>query len=115
MDMNFPAPAIAGDARIAPRGCKHIAAGCCSKNRNGALTGRQFPEGSVNLTIDEALALQTFPPETKVAGRKGKQFLQVGNAVPSLMAQRVLEAMWGMEHQEPVWAPVQSGEEDQAA
>ena len=54
-----PAPAVAGDPRIAPRGCKHPQPGCCSQYPG--TPGRQFPEGTVTVSVDEASALQTFP------------------------------------------------------
>ena len=58
-----PAPSISGDPRIAPRGCKHPKEGCCT-NYPGT-PGRQFPEGTVTVTVDEASALQTFPRFTQ--------------------------------------------------
>jgi DNA (cytosine-5)-methyltransferase 1 len=88
-----PAPTIAGDPRIAPRGCKHVAPGCCSTNPAGEQRGRQFPSGSLTLTAAEAATLQTFPDEPApfaFAGTKSKQFLQIGNAVPPLLAEAIL-------------------------
>ena len=90
---NRPSPTVAGDPRVAPPGCKHIAARCCSKNPDGSLTGRQFPEGTIRLTVDEAATLQTYPPAFRFEGTKNKSFLQVGNAVPPLLAHQVLEAL----------------------
>lgn len=55
---------------------------------------RQNRPGSVRITIDEAAALQSYPPGFKFVGTKGKQFLQVGNAVPPLLAQAILESLW---------------------
>ena len=49
---------------------------------------------SVKVTTEEAATLQSYPPGFVFAGNKGKQGLQIGNAVPPLLAQRVLERLW---------------------
>jgi len=57
---------------------------------------------SVRITIEEAAALQSYPPDfrwdaTMPSGRpitKGKVGLVIGNAVPVLLASAVLEALW---------------------
>lgn len=58
------------------------------------------------VTTDEAATLQSYPsefkwdvPMTDKRGKekivpKGKQYLQIGNAVPPLLAQRILEELW---------------------
>jgi DNA (cytosine-5)-methyltransferase 1 len=156
-----PAPTVAGDPRLAPRGCKHPKEGCCSSYPGKP--GKQFPEGTVTLTVEQASALQTFPTPTMVGfprlsdgkaevnidgtayrardlrpagepaltitekarswkvfsadgterrittaeagvlqtfeepfqwrGAKTKQYLQIGNAVPPLLARAVLSAL----------------------
>lgn len=45
------------------------------------------------LTVAEAAALQTYPAEFTFSGTRYRQYLQIGNAVPPLLAQRVLEAL----------------------
>lgn len=63
---------------------------------------RQNAEGSVNVSVEEAATLQSFPPDfvwdaTRPNGKplpKGAKYLAIGNAVPPLMARRVLEALW---------------------
>jgi DNA (cytosine-5)-methyltransferase 1 len=55
---------------------------------------RQDREGSVRVTVTEAAALQSYPEGFEFSGKKGKQYLQVGNAVPPMLAEAILEALW---------------------
>lgn len=52
-------------------------------------------DGSVRLTLDQALALQSFPVDYPVQGNKTEAFRQVGNAVPPLLAAHVIAALTG--------------------
>ncbi len=49
---------------------------------------------ATKITVEEAAALQTYPPDFRFAGTKGAVGLQIGNAVPVLLAQVVLEELW---------------------
>lgn len=44
------------------------------------------------VTAEEAAALQSYPEGFTFSGAKGKQFLQIGNAVPPLLAEAILKA-----------------------
>jgi len=57
---------------------------------------RRFHGGAVNVSVEEAATLQSYPtPPFVWCGTKTKQFLQIGNAVPPLLAQHVLAALVG--------------------
>ena len=77
-----PATTVAGDPRIADPGHKDRA--------NGE---RQFRPDGIRVTVQEAGVLQSFRPDYPWQGTRTKQYEQVGNAVPPLMAARVLAAL----------------------
>ena len=57
--------------------------------------GRRAREAMGNperVTVEEAAALQSYPAGFEWCGTKTKRFLQIGNAVPPLMAEAILKA-----------------------
>ena len=71
-----PATTVMGDARIAPAGHHDT-----------------HMKGSVRVTVAEAAVLQSFPAGYPFQGTRTKQFQQVGNAVPPLLAWAALKAV----------------------
>jgi DNA (cytosine-5)-methyltransferase 1 len=79
-----PATTVAADERIAGPGRREFVKGGIS---------RQAMPGTERVTVEEAAALQSYPPGFTFAGTKTKQFLQIGNAVPPLLAEAILRAV----------------------
>jgi DNA (cytosine-5)-methyltransferase 1 len=71
-----PATVIQGDPRVPLR--KHHS------------TASPQMDGALRLTQAEAAVLQSYPADFPFQGTKGKRFLQIGNAVPPLLAEAVL-------------------------
>lgn len=84
-----PATTLQGDPRIFHPG-GHIAH---DGRDNTKMKGRS--EDAVRVTVADALALQSFPEGFPVRGSKTKQFEQIGNAVPPLLAWHLLRWLTG--------------------
>jgi DNA (cytosine-5)-methyltransferase 1 len=82
-----PATTVNCDPRIAAPGHKGDA-----KIEPGAV--RQM-EGAVRVTIPEAAILQSFSRDYPWQGSRTKQFEQIGNAVPPLLAHAIIAALTG--------------------
>lgn len=77
-----PATTVAGTPRIADPGHKDRAGG-----------ERQFSRDCIRVTVEEAGVLQSFPPDYPWQGSRTKQYEQVGNAIPPLLAAAVLSGI----------------------
>lgn len=75
--------------RVAPT----LTSGCTNVTR-----GRfAHPEQDRAITLREAMLLQTFTPDAEVRGGVEHSALQIGNAIPSLLARRIAETIEAME------------------
>lgn len=79
-----PATTVAGDPRIAAPGHRDRAGG-----------ELQHAE-SLRVSVAEAAVLQSFRPDYPWQGNKTSQFLQIGNAVPPVLAAAVIGAATGI-------------------
>lgn len=71
-----------------------LTSGCTNVTR-----GRfAHPEQDRAITLREAMRLQSFPDSAVLSGTGDEMALQIGNAIPPLLAQRVGEAVLGMEN-----------------
>lgn len=80
-----PATTVCGDPRLSFPG-----------HHDEEHRGLSPENGSVRLTLPEALILQGFRPDYPVQGNKTQQFRQVGDAVPPPLAAAVVGALVGV-------------------
>lgn len=92
----MPATTIAGDPRITAR-CHHDdgSQGADAKTTAQVRAGDYSGTEPIKLTLEERLALQAFRPDHPVRGLSSARDLQVGNAVPPLLAMHVVAATTG--------------------
>ncbi len=70
-----------------------LTSGCTNVTR-----GRfAHPDQDRAITLREAMLLQTFPRAAELRGSLDEMALQVGNAIPSLFAERIARAIFAME------------------
>lgn len=74
-----PATTVLGDSRLGAPG-----------HRDRSTDGERHHARSMKITIEQAALLQTYSRGFTFEGTKGKQFEQVGNAVPPLLAEAIL-------------------------
>jgi len=84
---NRPATTVCATDRISPPG---------HRDRNPGGESQFASPDTVRITIQEAAVLQSFPADHPWQGTKTKQFEQVGNAVPPLLAAHVQSAATGI-------------------
>jgi DNA (cytosine-5)-methyltransferase 1 len=82
-----PATTVCADSRIAPPG---------HRNRNPGGESQFASPDTVRITVQEAGVLQSFPADYPWQGTRTRQFEQVGNAVPPLLAAHVCAAAFGL-------------------
>ncbi len=78
-----------GDSRVWPPGHKVNAADLAAGRDD--YEGRAG-ENAIRVSVQEAAGLQSFPPDYPWQGTRTAQFMQVGNAIPRLLAWHVLRA-----------------------
>lgn len=92
-----PATTLQGDPRVWPPGHKVNASDRerLGEDEANERYGDRAGTEAIKLTTTEALILQSFRPDYPLQGTRTKQFEQVGNAVPPLLAAHVLSAVTG--------------------
>jgi DNA (cytosine-5)-methyltransferase 1 len=87
-----PATTVCADPRLSPPGWRGKPD---DYDADGNYHGARSMDDAIRLTIRDALILQSFRPDYPVQGNKTKQFEQVGNAIPPLLAAHCIAAVTG--------------------
>jgi len=82
-----PATTVCATDRISPPG---------HRNRDAGGESQFASPETVRITVEEASVLQSFRPDYPWHGTKTKQFEQIGNAVPPLLAAHIVSAATGI-------------------
>jgi len=92
-----PATTVMGDPRLWPPGHKVNKDDIDRMGKDAAEVkyGDRAGSGAIQMTIEQASVLQTFPVDYQWQGSKTASFVQVGNAVPPLLAWHVLNTVVG--------------------
>ena len=85
-----PATSVCADPRLSPPGYRGRPD---DYDEDGTYTGERSMDNAIRLAVRDALILQSFPPDYPVQGSRTAQFRQIGNAVPPVLAARLLEAV----------------------
>lgn len=90
-----PATTVLGDARLWPPGHKVNAEDRARYGKEEAdrRYGDRAGKRALRLEVEEALVLQSFPPDYPLEGTRTSKFRQIGNAVPPLVAEAVLREL----------------------
>jgi DNA (cytosine-5)-methyltransferase 1 len=86
-----PATTVQGDPRLAEPGHR-----CMTNDCHAGRVAEPMFSKAVRVTVQEAAVLQSFPADYPWQGTKTKQYQQVGNAIPPLLALHVLMAATGL-------------------
>ena len=100
-----PAPTFTGEAHRWSWALERPATTVCSTNRIAPPGHRDRSAGgeshfaspdTIRVTVQEAAVLQSFRPDYPWQGSRTAQFLQVGNAIPPLLAAHIVSAATGI-------------------